>query len=608
MASIAKMSIMMGWDGKPAEAGLARTEKGLKSTQSAAEATTSTWQKLAGAFKGAADIKAGLGLVTGAAQSLIMAPIRALSGIVQLGGQLETLQIRMGYLAGGFKEGNQALDQLRDTSLRTGIPLENLAKAFTELTSMGLSSGATTALLRDTAAAVNLLGGGAAGAERLAGSFGQLMTGATASEGALMGLQTGGLKAFEALGQRLEKLTGRTFTAREAMEALQKGTVLSGTALQAIQDAANSPEAAQANERFLLSFEGKLQEAKNAATETFRDIGKILLDTFKVTEALAGFKGFILGIRDIILEIGKTFQLMADPLEKAGGVEASFKLARNLAYDIGETLAKAGVEVFRQFKLLLTNIETMAKRVQIILEEGATGYLLGYTEERLAELEKQATLEEARGIMDAAGQEQKIRDFFGGMRNTAAAADVAAEAAKKAAQAQAAQAKAAEGVAEGANAAKAALELSRQNIKDWSRETLEATATPLEKLKQEFKVLGDLVAQSAQVGLDLTQEEIAKFQEAVGRRGARALQEFITAGESPDSYQATAATKGSAQAVEAIIRNRFGPESQDVQTRIEQAAVRNAALAEKQLEIQKKQLAALARIPNPPAILAFPKK
>ena len=602
--AIGKMAILLGWGGQPAEAGLARAKKGLEGTAAAAKNSSGPWQKLTESLKGFADVKAGFDLFTG----FISKIKNGAAGILDLGGQLEQLQLRAAYLTGSFEKGSEAIESLRDVSVRSGIPLETLNKAFSELVTTGLSAKAVTSLLRDTASAVGVLGGGAAGAEKLASAFGALAHGATASEGTLQSLQSGGLKVFEALADRLTALTGKTYTAKDAMIALSRGTVLAGTAIQAIQDAANTPGANEAAQRFKNSYAGKLEEIKETATDTFREIGKALIDSFKITEALSGFKGFLFGIRDIVLEIGKQFSLLVDPLSKTGGIEASFKVARDFAYEFGESFSKGAVAFQEAIRIGVIQLEALIEKAGVAAQLGVTGFQTGDTQKVFEGIDLTTRLKISPIKKQAEDATQKIGNFFDNLKAKAASADQAAEAAKAAATAQAAQAAAAQQVAKAAEAAQAALELTSRNLKDWTRENLESTATPLESLKKDFQQLSELVGQAAQVGLGLTEEEIGKFQEAVARKASKSLSDFITANEGGgDTYGAGSAARGSAAAVEAVIRNQFGNEGKDIQTRIEQATIRNAVIAERQLQIQKAQLEALSRFPAPPAVIAFPK-
>ena len=601
--SIGKMAIALGWGGQAAESGLARAKKGLESTGAAAKSSGGVWEAFTSKLKGMADVKATFDIFSG-----LVSRIRSWTpGIIDLGSELEQLQIHATYLEGNFKKGSASIADLREEAIKSGIPLETMSKAFSDLVSSGLSASAVKNLLHDTSAAVAVLGGGAGGAERLNAAFSSLSRGVLASEGTLESLQSGGLKVFEALAAELTRVTGRSYTAREAMKSLQEGTVLAGTAVKAIAAASQTPEAQAAATRFKNSYAGKLLGLKATANDIFMEIGKSLIDNLKITEALAGFKGFLSGIRDIVLEIGKNFSLMVDPLEKSGGIEASFKAARDFSYQFSESFAKGAAAFESAIRAGIIQLEAFLEKTSAAAQLGATGFSTGETQKVFEGID--AVTKMKLRPLDQRLQEanQKIEGFFDNLRNNAAKADQLAASEKAAAAAQAAAAAAGIELEKTAKGIEAALELSARNIKEWTRDTLESTATPIEALKKSFEQLGELMGQAAESGLALSEKELQSFQMAIARKAGKALAEFITSDENPDSYGAQAAVRGSAAGIESIIRNQFGQEGKSVQERIQEATVRNSILAQKQVEIQKAMLEALQRIPAPPAVLAMPK-
>jgi hypothetical protein len=579
-ASIAKMNVQIGWQGKQAENGLKGIKKSIEDAGKAASGASGMFGSLAASLKGANDIKGFLDMSRGVFQYFVMTPINAARALLEMGGQLEQSQIRMAYAAGSWKEGVAILDDLRKISEDTGAPLESLTKGFQQLTSTGLSAGAVRDLLRDTAAAADLLGGGAAGTEKLSSSLLTLASSTTATDSAIMGLQQGGLKVLEALAASLSRIRGQAVTTSEALQALRSGQVLGGTAIQAVQDAANAPGARDAAERFRSSYLGKIAEIKETASAAFADMGKALVDNLKITEVLSGIKGGLSAVRDIISEIVKTIGEMTDPLAKSDGIKGSFEAAQEVTYKIAETIAKAAVDFVTAIKNAANFMEQIADQIAAIVKGGIKGWTSGSTSDEIERIRAMRSGDRQLEEADATVRKRGITDFFEKLRETARAAKEAAEKNKA--------------LAAAGDQARAALEANRKAAQEWSATTLRETATPLEKFQESMQALRTIAGQAAQSGVDISK--------ALGRRAAGAISELLTGGGMGDSWKSDAALKGTASAVEAELRMQFGDESKDLQTRIKDAVESQKAIQEKQLQIQQRQLEALSKIPGMPAL------
>jgi hypothetical protein len=332
VANVGKMNIQAGFDGKPAERGFSALGKSLGNL-------TSQLKGMSAGLMGKnffTELSSGIGLLQGLANKVI--------DFVDAGAKLETTQIQFGYLVGNFQQGAQVLENLRDIAAETGAPLESAAKGFKSLSMAGLSAATSLDLVRQSMQAGELLGGGAQGVDLLANAMVGLSAQSIATEQQLGQIQQGGLRAFEALAQGLSQLTGRAFSVRDAIEELRRGTILSTTAMQALQAATNAPEALAARERFEASFEGQLNRLKGTAQAFMTDISKMILTNLPLNEIFAGLRGLLTGMRDIvaviIADVGKVF----DPAGRLGNIKTAFEAGKKIAIDIAETIAIGGIK------------------------------------------------------------------------------------------------------------------------------------------------------------------------------------------------------------------------------------------------------------------------
>jgi hypothetical protein len=179
-------------------------------------------QKIKESLKGAQDIKATLEMVRGLFNLVTSAPraaLRGLGGIVELGAELETMQVKFGVLLGSFDRGAQSLEVLRQITRDMGVPLKDLVGAFSSLVGGGVGGGDAEKLIRTFSAIAPLLGQGGVG--QLATGIGAMAKSGVAQADALNQMQGSGLRVYEALAERLTRVTGVLHGVREAQDAVE---------------------------------------------------------------------------------------------------------------------------------------------------------------------------------------------------------------------------------------------------------------------------------------------------------------------------------------------------------------------------------------------------
>lgn len=381
MATIARMAINLGWGGKSVERGLSRV--------------TSLFGKFGEALKGANDIKSTFEMVRGVGRMFSYAPEQ----ILKAGGDLQTMQIKMGLLTGSFDKGAASLENLRSITRDLGVPLEDVVGSFQKLSTAGVSTGDAEKLLRTFSTVSPLLGQG--GLEQLAGGISEMARSGVADAQTLQQMQASGIKVYEALAQRLSVVQGRYVSVQEAIAGVDAKTVEASTAVLAMQDAVKTPEVVEAAQRFANSFDGQLSRLKQSAYELMRDVGKGLIDGLDIPAFLASLRGVLDAIASIVRTIVSSFAQIAGPQGDANRLEENFKAARNYGFSIAEVITKSANDFYTQFQSIFLGLESAAKKVVITFEQGVQGLWDGET----------AALIEARDFLDeiARGQNEKDR-------------------------------------------------------------------------------------------------------------------------------------------------------------------------------------------------------
>lgn len=375
MASIAKLSVQMAWQGAELTKGAADASKDLKNVGDKAKKTKEELEALkkekdklgekklnlseALGLKSLNDVKGLLDMAKGVFQFFVGLPIQGAVSILKMGGALETMTIRAQYASKSIDEGNKVIKDMRDISSNTGVPLQDLAKAFEQFTAAGISSAGAATIIANAGNAIELLGGGASGAQAVAAAITEIRGAAIATDSPLKTLQRGGLKVFEALAQELEAVTGNAYSVEEAMAAIQQGAVSSATAVRAVFRASNSSEAKAAADAFNSSFEGQLRQLSSGFNDLLTEIGKQMLAILQPEKALSALKGAFEGIKEIVQEIAAAFLPVIDPGAKGEGLTAIFESSKQIAKDVANKLIDAIVNIKTMFDEVVAGIRKL---------------------------------------------------------------------------------------------------------------------------------------------------------------------------------------------------------------------------------------------------------
>ncbi len=380
MASIAKLSVQMAWQGSELTKGAADASKDLKNVGDKAKKTKEELEALKKekdklgekklnlaeslGLKSLNDVKGLLDMARGVFQFFVGLPIQGAVSILRMGGALETMTIRAQYAAKSIEAGNKVIKDLRDISSGSGVPLEDLAKAFEQFTAAGISTAGASTILANAGNAIELLGGGASGAQAVAAAITEIRGAAIATDGPLKTLQRGGLKVFEALAQELEAVTGNAYSVEEAMAAVQQGSVSSATAVRAVFRASNSSEAKAAAEAFGASFDGQLRQLSSGFNDLLTEIGKQMLAILQPEKAFAALKGAFQGVKEVVQEIAAAFLPVVDPKDKAAGLASIFESSKQIAKDVVNKLVEGITQLKGMFDEVVAGIRKLMQDYQ----------------------------------------------------------------------------------------------------------------------------------------------------------------------------------------------------------------------------------------------------
>ena len=380
MASIAKLSVQMAWQGSELTKGAADASKDLKNVGDKAKKTKEELEALKKekdklgekklnlaeslGLKSLNDVKGLLDMARGVFQFFVGLPIQGAVSILKMGGALETMTIRAQYAAKSIEAGNKVIKDLRDLSSSSGVPLQDLAKAFEQFTAAGISTAGASTILANAGNAIELLGGGASGAQAVAAAITEIRGAAIATDGPLKTLQRGGLKVFEALAQELEAVTGNAYSVEEAMAAVQQGSVSSATAVRAVFRASNSTEAKAAADAFGASFDGQLQRLSTGFNDLLTEIGKQMLAIIQPEKAFAGLRGAFEGIKEVVQEIAAAFLPVVDPKDKAAGLASIFESSKQIAKDVVNKLVEGITQLKGMFDEVVAGIRKLMQDYQ----------------------------------------------------------------------------------------------------------------------------------------------------------------------------------------------------------------------------------------------------
>jgi hypothetical protein len=587
MASIIRTSLAMGWDGKQAENGLAKMGKTLddsgKKAEKVGKKVAETASKSAAQASSSGSMFAGATDLTSVAGMAVSAG-NAVLAFAKLGGALETMQIKATYMAGSFKAGVAAIEEMRDASMASGVALADNVKGMNALATAGFSVKASTDTVKSLQNAAELLGEGGMG--MLTSSIVSMQRAGVAGEAEFNSLQAAGLKVWEALAENMTKATGKAHSVEDAMAAVRDGTVSAAKGIAAISAAGASDALKEANERFRGSFEGQFKRLVETATETFREISKVLLDAINIPALMAGLRGVFIGVKDIVVEIAKLFGDMMDPKDKAAGIEGTFAALRKMTYDTVEFLSKGINSLKAAFEAMYYNVEATVDKVLMQLRNP-----LHNTDDYNASVDRLRDTRINKSAENKLQADQAVEEFFNKIRNDM---DAKAKAAKPPAKAMFDPAAVAGGVngnaldklADAAAKTKLELEAMARATKDFANNTIREMRTPFEVFQHEMGTLGQRMAEAGQAGLN--EKDTAAFKEAMARKAGKQLQDLIGANIGGDSMFSAASTRGSAADVEARVRAQYGEQNMSVQEKIRIATERAAVMSERQLEYQRK--------------------
>lgn len=606
MASLSRVNVQVGFQGQEAVAGFEQVGNSAKKTTGEVDKLNQKAEQ-GGKAAGSSGMKwtelkskldlflGGIGKVAGAVEAF-----------AALGAELQTTQIRLAYVTGSWEEAGRVLEDVRQQSMETGQSFAGMVDGLQKLTSVGLSAGAAATVLERMGNAAELLG--AQGMSSLAGSINQLMRAGTATEGALMGLQDQGLDVFGALGDSLSKVTGKAYTTEEAIRAIRRGAVSSAQAIEAIDAASNSPKAREAAQRFFGSFEGQVARLKTTMEDTFREISKLFLEAFDWAAVAAGLRGAFSAVRDIVKEIADTFLPVIDPKNKAGGIEKSFRLARDITFEIAEALidtAKAIVKGFREVADLIKNANKMILNGKNLLGDPNAGVAL-FAQKEFAKAEAERNRLNPKKPVVAEEFGKDVKDALKRMRERAAARD--AEQDKKLGfgnlfgGAFDTIRDGAKALADQVKQAAAKMQMAKLTFEKTALDLEENFATPAEQFQKAMADVGNQL-KDARGRLAKGDPLLGRVEAGLQRKAGKQIMDFLKENEVGTSWQASRADKGSAAAMEAILRNRFGEQGKDVQQRIKGALDLANRLAQQQLAAQERAIAAFENAR--PGVVAF---
>jgi hypothetical protein len=606
---------------KQIEADIEREKKAaVKKAANEEWAKKSLFQKAASMTAGATDIASFAGMAVGAGNAVL--------SFAKLGGALETMRIKAAYMAGSFKLGVAAIEELREASMVSGVALADNVKGMNNLATAGLTMQASTETVKSLQNAAELLGEG--GMATLTSTIAGMYKAGVAGEAEFNSLQASGLKVWESLAEGMTKATGKAHSVEDAIAAVRDGTVSAAKGIAAIGAAGASDALREANARFAGSFDGQFKRLVETATETFRDISKIMLDAINIPSLMAGIRGVFVGVKDIIMEIGKLFGDMVDPKDKAKGIESSFRAARDITIDLAQSLVEAGVRIYDWMRKSAAEFGSIMDRTELYLLETKKSLVssydpvLGKTDRtatqyamhntgmggmgpkefddmmmRITQLKvKNAHAAVAAGAAFQPTDMKAITGAFDAVRNKAKEADKVNDAeraklpppkppgAAPVPPAGAIIPPALDKIAEAANKAKIEIEAMARASKDFANNTIREMRTPFEVFDHEMKTLSQRMAEAGQAGLN--EKDTAAFKEAMARKAGKTLQDLIGANIGGDSMFSAAATRGSAADVETRVRAQYGEQNMSVQDKIRIATERAAYLSEQQLDYQRK--------------------
>ena len=640
MASIAKLSVQMAWQGAELTKGAADASKDLKNVGDKAKKTKEELEALkkekdklgekklnlseALGLKSLNDVKGLLDMAKGVFQFFVGLPIQGAVSILKMGGALETMTIRAQYAAKSIDDGNKVIKDMRDISSSTGVPLQDLAKAFEQFTAAGISTAGASTILANSGNAIELLGGGATGINAVTAAITEIRGAAIATESPLKTLQRGGLKVFEALAQELEAVTGNAYSVEDAMNALKDGAVTSATAVRAVFRASNTGEAKATADAFGASFEGQLRQLSSGFNDLLTEIGKQMLVILQPEKAFSALKGAFQGIKEVVQEIAKTFLPVVDPKDKAAGLASIFESSKQIAKDVVNKLIEGVTQLKGMFDEVVAGIRKLMQDYQgmtagKVATSAAVGVVtapfeigkamtmavgdlvkgprvdpnrpgqmtIGDEVRAQIKLEKEISSKSSAALIVAMSSFLQLNDE---LPKVGVSAEEAAVNAKNLAYQLKLNAKFAEEQAKAEERARLDIENTTKDNEKMTASILKNNMTITEKFKEMTDNLDTMMAQAAKG----SKESADKLRAAQARVTGKALQDLVKQFAPAQAGSAQAFVVGSAGAAEAQIRARMEQTNAQADPQkmivlaLEEAAKQDAA----QTKLQERLLAA----------------
>jgi len=315
-------------------------------------------------------------------------------------------------------------------------------------------------------------------------------------------------------------------------------------------------------------------------------------------------------VRDIVKDIADTFLPVIDPKNKADGIEKSFRFARDMTFEIADALidtAKVIVKGFREVANLIKNSNDLILKGKNLLGNPNAGMaLFAQKEFAKAEAERKKLNGNKPVVAEEFGQEAK--DALKRMRERAAIRDAdqdkklnlgkmfdlggVFDAFKNGAKALADQIK----------QAAAKLEIAKNTFEKMALDLEENFASPAEQFNKTMADVGNQL-KDARARLAAGDPLLGRLEAGLKRKAGKQIMDMLKENEVGTSWQAARADKGSAAAMETIMRNRFGEQGKDIQERIKAAMDLANRLAKAQLEAQERAIAAFEKAR--PGVVAF---
>lgn len=585
MANISQLNMGISFDGSDADAGMSKTGTEAENLSKKVQKADSTLAKI-----GKTSYTEILSM--GRLAMAVYNTGKSYLGMVTAG---ENLRIKLATLTGSWESGVSTMRTLQDTSANTGVGLMELSGGFEELTAAGISTGRALDVVKKAGGLDGLFGGGGQGVAAISGAMAGLNESAFATEEAFTNLRKRGIDTTSALIAQAEALTGQAVTAVEAMRMLRSGAILGGTGANIVENALNGPAAKEAARRFEASLDGQLARLSSGVSELFRDISSSIFEALPVKEIIAGLRGGIEAVRDIVQEIIDLFMPIIDPQNRLSGLNDAFSGVRDIVYDIAERFAKIGNDLKTTFDVLFAQISAEINKLMARLEFGPVGLIGGGAEgainralageDRLAQMRIRAA--------QAAGEQrnQGVTNFFGGIRANAQFEDFMRDFWE-------------DSVGDPMVQAAKNIEDMTKTAQQFNLSMRDSVLTPMERFNE---TMAKITIQQTQF-LKIQDEELkTKNINILNRQKAGSIADFIGQNSIGTSYLADKAMRGSREEFDSIMRQRFGDQGMNIQERIARALDQSAQIEREQADLQKQLLQAWERVPKPAGVGFMPK-